>query len=488
MTTFYFTMHGFFIPSCTGTISLLSSALMARVILSQSNDFNMYHIIMLFMAFWDIIFSACIALASIPMPKDVRVIYPFEGPVYGNTYTCEAQAFLILTSGAYLLFTNTMLSIYYACTIRYQIPEDVFRKYAWPTFLVFSTIFAFLLSIPLLANGSLNPTPYESYCSVAKYPHNCNEEDIPCIRGIFSSALLDYFEIYIYTFVGIQLVVLVTSMLLILYTFNQSSNKMWRRDSIPDLEGNAEISNNRVTKEITVQAMMYFAAFILTWSFTIVSFFIDNKEIAIAKQIFQPLQGFYNVMIFFYHKIFNLQRCEPDLTTSECLWAILRNSQKIPTVYISEISIVERDIYVETQTRRAAEVAAAICGNSCENESSVRISGVSSRDLIGLSSGCSNTKADDSVAVEESIFSESSRDLIGFSSLSLLDTDHLPVRSTSDQVNIYSKSQGVTDCMTTSVAIEKKSLDLEAKIDSATDDVVGFPLRKGSRKFYPQSD
>ena len=152
---------------CTGTISLLSSALVLWVI-ARSRVYTTYHQIICFMSSWDVVLSLSIGLTSIPMPKDV--LYPFQGPVYGNTFTCEAQAFAFLLGSGFTLSSNMFLNIYYLCTIRYNVEEKKFRKYAWPLFLLFSTVLTLWMSMQLLITGSLNPTPYESFCIVGTYP------------------------------------------------------------------------------------------------------------------------------------------------------------------------------------------------------------------------------------------------------------------------------------------------------------------------------
>ncbi len=123
--------------------------------------------------------SFSIALTSLPMPKDV--IYEFEGPTYGTTGTCEAQGFVITAGIGQLIGTNTYLTIYYLCKIKFQMEDKVFRKRSEPIFLICNAFLSFSLPITGLIRETLNPSPYEPYCIFSKYPFSCEAKK--CIRG-----------------------------------------------------------------------------------------------------------------------------------------------------------------------------------------------------------------------------------------------------------------------------------------------------------------
>ena len=105
-------------------------------------------------------------------------------------------------------------------------------------------------------------------------------------------------------------------------------------------------STRLMTKIVTQQASMYIIAFIITWVFVVVSFFQDNRGIGTLKCLFQPLQGFFNLIIFLYHKVFDFRRMNPNsnLTIYEALKTVvlkprLFNNQD----YISCMSVVRDD-------------------------------------------------------------------------------------------------------------------------------------------------
>lgn len=101
-----------------------------------------------------------------------------------------------------------------------------------------------------------------------------------------------------------------------------------------------------MTKIVTQQAAMYIMAFIITWVFVIVSFFEDNSGIGTFKCLFQPLQGFFNFIIFLYHKVFDYGRMNPNsnLTIYATLKTVVLNPQLFNNQdYISCMSVVRND-------------------------------------------------------------------------------------------------------------------------------------------------
>ena len=90
--SFYFTKTGIIIPTITGSVSFLSSALIILIIIrtvTATHIWSPYHRIIFGLSLADCFTSLAIALTTIPMPKNV--IYPFEMPSYGNILTCEVQ-------------------------------------------------------------------------------------------------------------------------------------------------------------------------------------------------------------------------------------------------------------------------------------------------------------------------------------------------------------------------------------------------------------
>lgn len=73
-------------------------------------------------------------------------------------------------------------------------------------------------------------------------------------------------------------------------------------------------TQRHVINAFAKQAAMYIFAGILTWIFLIVSFFKDNSYIGTLKLCTQPMQGFFNLIIFMYHKVHSLRRRDRHLS------------------------------------------------------------------------------------------------------------------------------------------------------------------------------
>jgi hypothetical protein len=154
-------------------------------------------------------------------------------------------------------------------------------------------------------------------------------------------------EIYAVSIFGLQFVVLIMSMILIVLTFH-SSDRAPARKCERATSGTNDLLNLETKKSMTrvvmQQAMMYIFAYLLTIPLLIAAFYEEHEgwsQFAIAKQVLAPLQGFFNALIFIYHKIENLQRLKPQLSFWDSLSVVLCNPSQVPHVIISGISLVE---------------------------------------------------------------------------------------------------------------------------------------------------
>lgn len=97
------------VPRIIGCLSAISSAVIIFLVFrTVARLSTVYHRVMFCMSLCDIIGSIGIALTTLPMPavmpeeKKLNLLY-WPGPRYGNTVTCNAQAFFI-TFGAVGMF------------------------------------------------------------------------------------------------------------------------------------------------------------------------------------------------------------------------------------------------------------------------------------------------------------------------------------------------------------------------------------------------
>ena len=278
---------------------------------------------MFFMSFWDSLSSLATALTTLPMPKDV--IYDYSYGSFGNSQTCSIQAFTILFGTGLVLFSNILLNIYYLCTIRYSVSEAKFRKYAEFIFLLVTTPLSLAQPIYFANTDTLNPTPYDAYCLIGVYPYEClSNDDIECLRG--DKDTFDLHQYVISISVLAQVIILIVTMLFILHTtwFSQHD----------------ESSN---VKTIAIQAFMYLVACLLTWvPAAIFSMVPDNKAVDAFSTFFFPMQGFFNLLIFAYHKVYAYKTFNSFLLTTDIIKLLFTHPEKFKHQYVTGIENVER--------------------------------------------------------------------------------------------------------------------------------------------------
>lgn len=376
--TFYLSRGGFIIPTITGTISFIGSGVILLVIIKSGKN-TAYHRIMFLMSSADMISSLMIALTTIPMPKDV--IYPFQGMKLGTTTTCTIQGSLYLMATAMTMSMNGILNIYYACAIKYRMHEATFKKYVEPILLFLAFVMSVIFpSILLLRRGLINPSPYESYCSVGYYPFHCYHDDnIECIRGDTSVDGLGDFRMLFLVSTGTGLIVLFGTMGLIIYTFYKSEKALRHfrlmkkaephsidsstiekvsestcneiRPSTSDSSGDNPMTESSLTGIITKQALMYICAFSVTWFFIFLTyvhpsdriFYSGNNVVQCLKLVFFPLQGFYNMCIFLYLKVYHIQRMDSEITNMEAVRIVFTDPGCVPQVLISRLGNLIED-------------------------------------------------------------------------------------------------------------------------------------------------
>jgi hypothetical protein len=300
------------------------------------------------------------------MPKDV--IYPFAMPSYGNIATCEAQGLVYMMGNAFVFYMNGILNIYYLCTLRYNMTEKTFRRYLEiPLFIVSLVISITLPSTALLNQELLNPSPSYPFCVANTYPLDCTKADNPECRGgggRGALAPLFYCTIILFFFT------LMITMALIVHSFYRNARSLRKAlKGNPSQEVDAEYEALKRAQEtssiIGRQALMYIAAFLITWIFGFANFMWeetgnDNTELlSVLMIIFQPLQGLFNLIIFVYHKVQTLRHADYDLTVAEALEKlILFPSRMEDRATVSNLNMVIDQFVVNQQhifkNRRAA--------------------------------------------------------------------------------------------------------------------------------------
>jgi hypothetical protein len=99
---------------------------------------------------------------------------------------------------------------------------------------------------------------------------------------------------------------------------------------------------------ITRQAMMYIAAFLMTWIFGIIQMTLTRSHGAlfVLRMIFQPLQGLFNLIIFTHHKVHMILLSDEDVKVGEALGIVLLHPTRMEdSVLVSNLGLVLEDYY-----------------------------------------------------------------------------------------------------------------------------------------------
>ena len=351
---FYFSKAGFVVPTITGLISCLSSlGTMWFILKSKSN--TTYHRIIFTLSFFDMITSLAIAMTTIPMPKDV--IYPFAGSSFGTVGTCEAQGLIYTAGSGMVLFMNGILNIYYVCSLRYGMKEEVFGKLIEPVlYLLALTINGVIPPIILLKTDLINPTITDPFCRPGVYPIGCNNSNDPECRG-GAEDNRNFTICYLVAMIA-GMVTLISSMCMIIHSFHKRETNIKKRflrsrdeNRYADSYYGELESAKKMKRTLAKQAMMYVGAFLITWLFPFISF-IEGAEttsnwVQALRMVFQPLQGFFNLLIFFYHKVSTVQKTDARRSFFDTLKIVLATPSSVPEVLaISSIQFVYAHEYL----------------------------------------------------------------------------------------------------------------------------------------------
>ena len=357
---------GVILAIVAGTLSFLSSCtIMTTIYRSKQN--TQYHRIMFFISFFDAISSLCILLVTLPMPSNVSDVYDYGGASsVGSLATCSAQGFLLLLGLGMCVLGNIFLNVYYLSSIRYNVSDERFKKIAEPIFLLFTPL-AMVLPVTLLWHDMFNPTPFEPFCFYGEYPHKCRQSyTIECIRdaGYEHNWVKDFYFEYSMIFIAILMGILFVSMVVIVYTVctkrveieEEDNNEDTRYDNGTDIHRSSlEYTKNIESKIITWQALMYLTACIIVWLSSILSWLVPFFETAYL--FFMPLQGFLNLLIFMYHKVYVLTRVTDECDNwKEALLLILKSPKDAAT----EGQLVGNIEFVIDPSRQIANLQHAI--------------------------------------------------------------------------------------------------------------------------------
>jgi len=329
------------VPRITGSISFVSSVILIFLIYrSHTKLSTIYHRIMFGMSVGDLMSSAAMALTTLPMPRNGDDEYTWDqdqiGWIHqtklGNEQTCEAQAFFF-SSGIQIMFAyNGSLCVYYACAIAFGMHEKDIKKKVEPFLHIVPLAMGLISVIPALVYDLYGPYSNEAWCT---FNQSRTEGSTNLNRLLDVSFLVIICSLFVVIFGSFAIIIWRVRKNGKCLAANVGKNE---DDSTRHIDERINAAH-RNTKLILLQSAAYVSAFLLSLSFPLIRNLMGVEQqhshpYMVAGKlmlVFMPLQGFFNFVIFLWHK-------------GKCMCAIY-------TVHLSETIILFFGHIVLTTTR-----------------------------------------------------------------------------------------------------------------------------------------
>ena len=366
--TIFTSLTGIVITIISASISIIASALVIYIILRSMKGLrkSVYHRIMFGMNAADILQSTAIAFTTLPMPKDM--IYSFKGVVIGNHASCQVQGFSVVFACFMGMMYNAVLSIYYLCSINYNMMDQQFRKCLEPCLHVTAIFGGFVVAVSLGLADRYHPSPStKAWCGVSRYPYWCEVSADDCdVEPIIAKL----FWILTGGIAGVCSIVFVGTMILIVHKVRRLQRIRTQELQKYRSEIYAQIASDNLlqtTKTVMKQAMAYTVVNLLGIVSIIIVPTIMQRSFDISKptlvlQIiylaFRPLQGFFNAIIFITLKVHSFRRMDPTINIHVALKRLLKG-EEAPDRIMSDMIIVQQDAAI-MRLRRAQDAVGSL--------------------------------------------------------------------------------------------------------------------------------
>lgn len=309
----------------------------------------------------DIICSIFGALTSLPMPAEPPpgVTYNFNATRIGNEHTCEMQGFGIFL-GVFASYSyNSSLCTYYALKMALSFSDATLDRIEPFLFHAVPILTGLGVATAPLIFDLYNPSSLGAYCTCV--PVGCDPITGECERGDINAALviiyiavICIFMAFFIMFVSFGLILRKVFHLEKLFAMLKSlpSAHQEERDEHEDTNAGerSAINSSRFTsKSILMQMFGYVLPLILALIFQLIDTYQNGLDgyqkpgvITNLRLAFFPLMGFFNLLVFVYHKVYNYRRIMPDDSRTKVVKLMLQGRLMEPTL-ITSISIVAFD-------------------------------------------------------------------------------------------------------------------------------------------------
>ena len=285
------------------------------------------------MSILDMVQSIALGFSTMPIPKGSLCTY---GSI-GNKTTCTIQGFAIQL-GFCVPCYNAMLSIYYLCTIKYKMSEDELAKYEpfMHTIAILPSVAAaiFATSFSLFNNISI-------VCFVEKSDRYLEKQ----VNSHHSDTLILIFYgilILMFAIVAICIIYCMISIFLFLEGKVKQMQSILNPDEVRRSRRNSTDGSRRMRSTIDSlvddakkQAYLYVGSCFITYSIpiaiVIVGIFLGEVQpffLRVLQAIFQPLQGFWNLIIFIRPRYKSMRNEEPNKSMCEILHLAIFQNQR----------------------------------------------------------------------------------------------------------------------------------------------------------------
>ncbi len=331
--TIFNSWEGVIITTITASVSTAASIVVLSLILQSEKGLegSVYHRIIFGMCAADILQYVPIALTTLPMPTDMIYINGYKGLIImGNNTSCDIQGFFIYLGTLISMLYNTSLSLYYLCSIRYDMSDDDFEIHIEP-FLHFVSIIPSLI-LAGATSREIHPDPTgATWCQNSYYPWWCEGKECIGAADVGWLTPIDY-AAGIVTLVC-PMVIVICMVLIVMKVRSYEHRIDARENNDTCLVVQSHLVKN--TQVITKQALAYSCVSICNVFtvaiFPVVFYFKDVREgilqiapwVHVVFLLLRSAQGLLNSIIFVGHKAHSLRREFKNLPfVSAMTWAL----------------------------------------------------------------------------------------------------------------------------------------------------------------------
>ena len=250
-----------------------------------------------------------------------------------------------------------------------------------------------------------------------------------------------------------------------------------RHTEIQNLALKRLTESNKNTRVIIIQSLLYLSAFLMTLTMPLIHVSVNQPLWASRAQlILLPLQGFFNMLIFIGHKIYNYRRIHPDVSRRDVLLKLFTGKADDHVLFsrISQICIAADGGKMEVEiTDERDDVDHVDIEVTSQSHRGMNVKG---SPTSGRNVNCDSKKEVEGENDEENI-SVDSRDLSGFSSQGL---------SGLSSTGYQSKNSNVQQIVNNEDGSRLSCISFDTKIDIKKEKsfahVVGAGLQKKDKK------